>query len=284
MRRPARLALAWSALAALSMACGIFDAEQDEAAAAEPTPAPLPTKASPAPTPSPTPPPGFDPRSTGTRALARFQGGAHAYAAVTTGVSAEGRPMVVYADGDVETLAPDALAPDSLGPGTAVEARIRQWPRFFPGRVERRIGHAVFVRFDDGDERWTSIGLVRVPTTAAAGGTEVSTPPSTVPIPQVGAPVIANYQQRGWYYAGVIVENRADGQVHVIYADGDSEWLPRDQVREDELRRGARVSARPLRSSQTVEAEVSRRVGHAVELQLDDGSKRWVALANVRMR
>src|SRR5690606_5245414 len=146
-----------------------------------------------------------------------------------------------------------------------VEARIRRWPRFFPGVLERRLGHAVFVRFDDGDQQWTSIGLVRA---AAAqlprDAREAPAPPSTVAIPEVGAAVVANYQRRGWYYAGVIVGARDDGQVDVVYADGDREWLAPSDVRPDTIQPGTRASAQRPRTTTVVEGVVRRRVGHAV--------------------
>lgn len=285
-----RRLVAFGTLTALSLACTLPADDDAPPTPTVPTPTvPMPTVPTPAvPTPAvrtPAPAPTFDPHASGTRVLARFQGGAAAYAAVVTETGTAGRVNVVYADGDTETVEAATLVPDSLGAGSRVEARIRQWPRFFPGVLERRLGHAVFVRFDDGDQQWTSIGLVR----AAAGplardGAEVPAPPATIAIPEVGAPVVANYQRRGWYYAGVIVGARDNGHVDVVYADGDREWLARDEVRPDAIVPGTRVSAQRPRTTAIVEGVVRRRVGHAVELQLDDGSKLWIALPNVRVR
>lgn len=278
-----RLATA-CALAVLCQACSIF--EKDEADPPPPAPAPAPAAAqNAAPIVPPPIAPAFDPNATGTRVLARYQNGALSYAAVVTQQSGADNVNVVYADGDVETLPISALVPDSLAEGSRVQARIRAWPRFFPGTLQRRIGHAVFVRFDDGDEQWTSIGLLNVAQSdLQPNGREGPLPASDVPMGQVGAQVVANYQSRGWYYAGVVVETRPDGAMHVIYADGDREWLPASSVRPDSLQAGARVQARLPRATENLDATIRRRVGHAVELQLDDGQKQWVALANVRVR
>jgi hypothetical protein len=204
---------------------------------------------------------------------------------VVTGVGTDGRIRVVYADGDTEAVSEESLYPDSIAPGMRVEARIRTWRQWFPGEVQRRVGHAVFVRFDDGDEQWTSIGLVRVPIGDVSRDAPVApVAPPTVPVPQPGSRVVANYRGEGWFYPAVVAETRDDGQVHVIYADGDSEWRPTSDVRADPVATGADVQARPARQAQVHEGEVVRRVGHAVELQLEDGAKQWVALSNVRVR
>jgi hypothetical protein len=268
-------------------ACSLFESERDESPppVATTTTAPPVVPTGTAPPPPPVAPPAFDPQATGTRVLARYQNGGDAYIAVVTQQAGGGNVNVVYADGDAEALPASALSPDSIAEGSRVQARIRSWPNFHPGTLQRRIGHAVFVRFDDGDEQWTSIGLVR---TAAneipANAREAPLPPSTVPMGQVGAQVVANYQRAGWFYAGVVVETRADGMLHVIYADGDREWLAAADVRADSIQPGARVQAQVPRTTQTFEATVRRRVAHAVELQLDDGQKQWLALPNVRVR
>ncbi|HJL19973.1 MAG TPA: tudor domain-containing protein, partial [Sandaracinaceae bacterium LLY-WYZ-13_1] len=226
-----RRTIPFASLAALCLACTCAAEEEGTPPPAAPV-APAPTEPSAATT-APAPTAGaFDPRQTGTRAYARFRQSGFAYAAVVTGVRGDGQIDVVYADGDTETLPPESLSPDAVRPGLRVEARIRSWRQWFPGVVQRRVGHAVFVHFDDGDEEWTSIGLVRLP--ADEVPTDVGTvpaPPSDVPFPEPGSRVVANYHDEGWYYPAVVAERRDDGQVHAIYADGDSEWLSPSQVR-----------------------------------------------------
>lgn len=276
-------------LAALCLACTTGTDDDTPPAAPTPpaTPTPTPTKQGPTPPvpgPSTADPSVFDPSAVGSRALAHYRNSGFAYAAVITAVRDDGTVDVVYADGDNETLASTQLYPETIVEGTRVEARIRRWTRFFPGTVTRRVAHAVFVRFDDGDEQWTSIGLVRL---AAAGLRRDATPATgtepTATVPEAGSAVVANYQAQGWFYPAIVAERRPDGQVHVIYADGDGEWLAPDQVRPDTLQPGAHVQARPARQTEVQEGTVARRVGHAVELQLQSGAKTWVALANVRV-
>ena len=283
--RSGTLVCSFALLAALCLAC--TTGSDDDAPPPTPTPTPTP-QAPPAPTPGTapsTPDPGvFDPSAVGSEALAHYRSSGFAYASVITGVRDGGRVDVVYADGDSETLATTELYPEAIVQGTRVEARIRQWTRFFPGTVQRRVAHAVFVRFDDGDEQWTSIGLVRLP---AAGLRRDATPATgtrpTGTVPEAGSAVLANYQGQGWYYPAIVAERRADGQVHVIYADGDGEWLAPDRVRPDTLTAGTAVQARQNRQTEVQEGTIARRVGHAVELQLANGTKTWVALMNVRV-
>lgn len=271
----ARKAIPFLLLATLSLACTCSGEELDGMmGASEPAEPAAPAAA-------------FDPSQPGTRALAPFQDSGFAYAAVTTGIRAEdGRIHVVYADGDTEVVPQDSLFPDSIGPGTRVEARIRSWAQWYSGEVQRRVGHAVFVRFDDGDEEWTSIGLVRIPVQEVPrDAPQAAVAPPGVPAPQPGSRVVANFQRDGWFYPAVVAETRDDGQVHVIYADGDSEWLPPSEVRADPIDAGAEVQASPDRGDRRMyEAQVVRRVGHAVEVRLDGDTTRWAALARVRVR
>jgi len=264
-------------LAVLCLACGVGATEQTDDEAVEPTvPEPVP--------PTPPPPAEEEPRIIGTRHLAHFNSTGFAYAAVVTGTFDADRLGVVYADGDTERLERGDLYPDQIGVGSRVEARIRQWDRFFPGRITQRVAHAVFVEFDDGDRQWTSIGLVRAPVgelSRTADEAPHPDPTGTPPAPGSGA--LANYHGQGWYYPAVVVDAR-DDTVHVIYADGDSEWLATSQVRPDTIGPDTVCQAQRRGQAQPVEGRVVRRVGHAIELRLDDGSKAWFALSRVRVR
>lgn len=290
MLRQSIRAASFGLLALASLACTLFGAEERAPSSVTPEPvAPEPVAVEPAApgTPPASPaasPSGFDAHAVGTRGLANFQRQGYAYAAVVTGTFGDDTVNVVYADGDNERVPPSELYPDTITEGTRVEARVRSWPRFHPGRVARRIAHAVFIEFDDGDRLWTSVGLVRVPVGQLSRSAAPATHEPTATAPAVGSAVVADYQGVGWYYPAIVAEQRADGRMLVVYADGDSEWREPSSVRADAVQVGARVEAQPRGHASVLTGSVARRVGHAAELRLDDGQKIWVALANVRVR
>jgi predicted lipoprotein with Yx(FWY)xxD motif len=223
----------------------------------------------------------------GTTGMANWQQRGHFYPVVVTGSAPDGRVSVVYADGDMEWVQPGVIRPDVIGVGTRLEARVRTWPRFFPGRVTQRIGHAVFVEFDDGDRQWTSIGLVRVGAADFPAAAPVEAAAPTARLGDAGSLVLANYQGAGqWYPAVVAARRQEDGAVHVIYADGDNEWVAPARIRADSIGAGTavQVAPKPPERPSPLAGTVERRVGHAVEVRYEDRTTGWVALSNVRVQ
>ena len=81
---------------------------------------------------------------------------------VATVVEEEGaRSLVVYEDGDQAWVNSNQIKPMDLGPGSRVMAK---WSdgKFYPGRIERIVGRALFIQYNDGDSGWTSwAGIAR---------------------------------------------------------------------------------------------------------------------------
>jgi hypothetical protein len=69
---------------------------------------------------------------------------------------------VQFDDGDRAFLGPDQLRALAIPVGTRVQARFRGGPDFFPGAVTAQAGHAVHVHYDDGDQEWASVSMLRV--------------------------------------------------------------------------------------------------------------------------
>ncbi len=63
--------------------------------------------------------------------------------------------LVVFEDGDNAEVAKGKIRPLDIKVGSAVLAK---WTdnKYYPGRVDRIVGHALHITYDDGDERWTS--------------------------------------------------------------------------------------------------------------------------------
>jgi len=73
------------------------------------------------------------------------------------------RHLVQFDDGD-RSVVPEAQTRPlaAVAVGQAVQGRFQGGRSFYPGRVTERRGDAVHILYDDGDEEWTSVGMVRV--------------------------------------------------------------------------------------------------------------------------
>ena len=69
---------------------------------------------------------------------------------------------VQFDDEDREWLAAPFLVRENLDPGDTVEARWMVGADYYAGRISERIGNVVHIQYDDGDEEWTTIAVVRV--------------------------------------------------------------------------------------------------------------------------
>ena len=72
------------------------------------------------------------------------------------GTAAEEREegfVVVFEDGDINVVDRARVRRNELGRGSRVFAR---WSdrRYYPGRIEKIVGRALYINYDDGDRRW----------------------------------------------------------------------------------------------------------------------------------
>lgn len=74
-----------------------------------------------------------------------------------------GRVFVQFDDGDRSAVADDRTATlGRVAAGLRVQGRFQGGRGFFPGHVTARTGDAIHIAYDDGDEEWTSVAMVRV--------------------------------------------------------------------------------------------------------------------------
>jgi hypothetical protein len=66
-----------------------------------------------------------------------------------------GQYHIVFEDGDQGAVSENELMRPDLNVGSQV---IAMWTdkKFYPGTVQKIVGRALFVHFDDGDRGWTS--------------------------------------------------------------------------------------------------------------------------------
>ncbi|MGE0788390.1 MAG: tudor domain-containing protein [Sandaracinaceae bacterium] len=226
------------------------------------------------------------PVEVGTQVWANFRDTGFFFFAVVV-ERREEQHRVVYADGASEWVPASALRPDAVGEDAMVHVRPTVDAEYAAGRVGRRLGEALYVRMLGGDDVWTALPHVRF-ARGAEGTPSVDTPPLAVPIaeaPDVGSRVLVDYHGQHLRFAGVVTAREDDpaGRLHVVYLDGESEWVDPARVSPDDLREGDEVHVRRQWEPPVwVPGRVRRRIGHAFEVELRDGGRTWTSLFRIR--
>jgi len=191
---------------------------------------------------------------------------------------------VIYADGTSEWVRAGALRPDSLRTDTEVHVRPTVGGEFAEGTVGRRLGDAVYVHFAGGVERWTNLAHVRVregdPTAPRRGDEPVSPRPTGI---APGANVLVDYHRAGLRFAAVVTAVGDDARIHVVYLDGETEWVAPEHVVPEELAVGDAVHVRRRwEPAEWVRGRIVARQQHAVQIELDDGGLAWTSVLRLR--
>jgi hypothetical protein len=192
---------------------------------------------------------------------------------------------VIYDDGANEWLPANALLPDSLAEDAHVHVRMTFEGEFQSATVGRRLGRAVYVRLANGDERWSTLPHVRFQAndTGTPRRGDAPRPPHEAVAPSVGADVFVNYQMQGLRFAATITARRDDGQLHVVYLDGETEWVDPALVIADELTTGNIVHVRrSWNPPQWVRGRVQERRESAIRVEFDDGGTAWTSIFRIR--
>jgi hypothetical protein len=69
---------------------------------------------------------------------------------------------VAYLDGDEADIAASSLSQSMFGPGLVVHVNWKGRRAYYPGVIQRRLGMAVFMHYDDGTKGWATIAQCRV--------------------------------------------------------------------------------------------------------------------------
>ena len=72
------------------------------------------------------------------------------------------RLFVQFDDGDRAWVGPFEALPLDLAEGTHVHGRWQGGKQYLSGVVAEKTGDALRIVYDDGDEEWTSVSMVRV--------------------------------------------------------------------------------------------------------------------------
>ena len=110
------------------------------------------------------PPPSDAPRSRwtpGTRVLAHWAPDGFLYPG-TILEERGGQYRIGFDDGERAWVTTDGLAPLDVSEGTRVFGRWQGAPAYYPGTVAEQDGERLRIQYDDGDEEWTTVAMVRV--------------------------------------------------------------------------------------------------------------------------
>lgn len=190
---------------------------------------------------------------------------------------------VIYTDGASEWLPASALLPDSLREEAQIHVRTNYTGEFRAATVARRLGQALYVRLSNGDERWVSLPHVRF----QVGDRDVprrGEPPVERPAPgELGSDVLVDYQLEGLMFAGVLTALDEE-RLHVVYLDGESQWVAARTARPDDVGPGAIVHVRrSWEPAEWVRGRVEERIGPALRILLDDGGVAWTSMFRIRV-
>lgn len=203
-----------------------------------------------------------------TQVLA-LRGSHFAFGAIVN--TSDDRAFVVFADGDTRWVSRDQLAAPELAEGDRIE--IFDGARFVQGTLRERIGEALRVRLDGGDEVWTSVARLRARADAAhvrGEGLEGRVPP--------GSWVEIEVDQGVWR-PGLVVDGLGE-PLRVALSDGSAHQAERRRTRPQHVGPGVEVWVDGWREP----VLVARRVGHALAVVDARGRRSWTALSRVRRR
>jgi hypothetical protein len=78
-------------------------------------------------------------------------------------ISDSDRVVLQFLNGIQGAVTPELVSALSVETGMRVEGRWRGGQEYFPGEIDRLKGERLHVRYDDGDEEWTTVRLIRIP-------------------------------------------------------------------------------------------------------------------------
>jgi hypothetical protein len=205
----------------------------------------------------------------GDRVLARWGGDFFWYPGTVQGVKG-GRVNVCFDDGGRERVAAEHVVKLDLAVGSRVFGRWKGGPAFFPGRITKMEGERIHIQYDDGDQEWTTVSVVRVRR-------------GTGPVPwKVGQRVLAQWGPEPFYYPGV-VRSIQDDLLAIQYDDGDRGQVLPEQVLPLDLDVGDVVYARWQGGPYYYPARIERKNADDIFVQYDDGRSEWTTISLVRV-
>jgi hypothetical protein len=191
---------------------------------------------------------------------------------------------IVFDDGDQGWARLEDLQPLDVWPGLEVLSRRKMGHLFSPAVVEEAHDQSVRIRFDSGEQEWTTVAALRLRREGGSAGavpTAIASDLMFLTRLRVGDRVFAPWEAH-FLYAGT-VDQIQGGEAHVSFDDGDRGWVRLEQLRPLEVRPGLRVHGRWKMGAAYYPGEVVAVEGEAVRIHYDDGDREWARLAALRV-
>jgi hypothetical protein len=186
----------------------------------------------------------------------------------------EDRVHVLFDNGSQAPILPERVRPFRVASGERVLCRWRGGPEYYLGEITEVRGEKIHVRYDDGDEEWTSVRLLRLQRDEWLPGGELRF--------KVGDRVLACWFD-GYWYPGLVLSVEGK-RVHIAFYDGDQALVTPGQVKELDVRVGDQVYCRREGGPQYLPGEVTEQEGERIRVRYDDGKDEWTSLRMVRLQ
>ena len=185
----------------------------------------------------------------------------------------EDRVHVLFDNGSQAPILPERVRPFEVSAGDRVLCRWRGGPDYYLGEVTEVQGEMVHVRYDDGDDEWTSVRLLRLQRDEWLPGGELRH--------KVGDRVLARWFD-GYWYPGLVLSVEGK-RVHIAFYDGDQALVTPDQVKDLSIKVGDQVYCRRKGGPQYLPGEVTEQDGEKIQVRYDDGEDEWTSVRMVRV-
>ncbi|MBM3995489.1 MAG: hypothetical protein FJ303_15240 [Planctomycetes bacterium] len=228
--------------------------------------------------------PAGNPWKLGDRVLAK-KPDSYFYPGVVREVSEYGC-LIVYDDGDAAWAHYAHVLVQDIKIGSRVFCKHKTAQVFAPGTVSQLKGETVRVQYDQGEEEWTSISMLRVQRPIAPVSPE-QLAVANVPVKQsldLGAPVkdsnyrvgdrvLARWLDFYWYPATIL--NMGERGIHILFDNNDQRVGPEAVLMPLAVEEGEHIEVRPKNELQRiyVPAHVNHVDGEKIDVELEDNSR-----------
>src|ERR1051325_1968423 len=93
------------------------------------------------------------------------------------------RCQIAFDDGQSDWVLITEMMPLQLKKGTRVSGRLQAGGTYYPGVIDRLEGDKLHIRYDQGEEEWTTVSLIRLERQAAKETTVAEQKPEPPPPP-----------------------------------------------------------------------------------------------------
>ena len=229
--------------------------------------------------------PATNPWRVGDRVLAKWND-SYFYPGQVRDIQGDGC-LVVFYDGEALWVHFAHVLVFDIKVGSRVFCRVKGGPNFFPGTINQQKGETLLIRYETGEEEWSSISMVRVqrpiaPVNLSDTTGPINTPPKqTVDLGEpvkdsnwrIGDRVLARWLDFYWY-PGTILGMGERGN-HILFDNGDQHIVPEIAIMALTVEEGEEIFIRPKTEPQRLytQASVTRVKGETIDVDLEDGTQ-----------